>query len=186
MALAAAGVVVFLFTRSMAAREQRLETSIASIWYQKGERQLSSGEVGRAIDSFRNATTNDSENQTYVLALANALIAGNHDEEAQQALLRLRESDAENAEINLSLARLASKKGQVDDAVHYYRSALYGRWSGGQVDERRQQLRVELIRFLLDHKQRNLALSELLILETDLPETAVARTQAGQLFFRGR
>jgi tetratricopeptide (TPR) repeat protein len=183
IALAALAIGVFFFTRNMALRDQLLDARIATIWYEKGERQLSSNEVAKAIDSFRNATTNDPGKQAYALALANALIAGNHLSEAQQALLRLRESDPENAEINLSLARLSAKRDLIDDAVHYYRNALYGRWNGGQVDERRRQTRVELIRFLLDHKERTLALSELLILENNLPESAAWRIQVGKLFF---
>jgi tetratricopeptide (TPR) repeat protein len=116
--------------------------------------------------------------------LANALAAGNHNAEAQQTLLRLREADPEDADINSRLARLAAKRGEVDDAVHYYQNALYGRWAGTQVDERKLQLRVELIRFLLVHQQRNIALSELLILEADLPRSAVAHVETARLFLQ--
>ncbi len=123
-------------------------------------------------------------NRTYTLALANALAAGNHDAEAEQTLLRLRESDPEDAAINLQLARLVAKRGEVDDAVHYYQNALYGRWAGSQVDERILQLRLELIRFLLGHQKRNIALSELLILETELPQSAEAHVAAARLFLQ--
>ncbi len=155
---------------------------MAAIWYREGERQLGSGQVEKAIASFRKATTNVLGNRTYTLALANALAAGNHDAEAEQTLLRLRESDPEDAEINLQLARLAAKRGGVPDAVHYYQNALYGRWTGSRVDEREQQLRTELIRFLLGHQQRNMALSELLILEAELPPSATARVEAARFF----
>ena len=114
--------------------------------------------------------------------MANALAAGDHDAEAEQTLLRLRESDPENAGINLQLAQLAAKRGDVPDAVRYYQNALYGRWTGSQVDERERQLRIELIRFLLGHQQRTMALSELLILETELPPSGAARVEAARLF----
>lgn len=182
IALAVGGIGVFAFTRGMAAREQQMEARIAAIWYREGERQLSSGEVDRAIDSFRKATTNAAGSRTYALGLANALASGNHDAEARQILLRLRESDPEDAEINLDLARLASKGGEIPDAVRYYQNALYGRWTGSQGDEWKRQLRIELIRFLLDHHEPNMALSELLILESDLPESAAAHVQAAELF----
>lgn len=182
IALALGAVGVFVFTRSMAAKEQQVDARIAAIWYTEGGRQLSSGQVEKAIESFRNATTNALGDRTYMLALANALAAGNHDAEAEQTLLRLRESDAEDAEINLQLAQLAAKRGDVPDAVHYYQNALYGRWTGTQVDERERQLRTELIRFLLGHQQRNMALSELLILDTEVPPSAAAHVEAARLF----
>jgi predicted Zn-dependent protease len=161
-----------------------MERRIAAIWYSRGERELAAGQIEKAIDSLRRAAANARENRTYTLALANALAAGNHTAEAQQALLRLRESDPEDAEINLYLARLAAKRGEIPDAIRYYQNALYGRWTGSQVDDRRRQLRMELIRFLLDHRERNRALSELLILETDLPRSAAYRLQIAKLFLQ--
>jgi tetratricopeptide (TPR) repeat protein len=94
----------------------------------------------------------------------------------------LRESDPENAEINIYLARLASKQGETSDTVRYYQNALYGRWTGSQIDVRRRQLRIELIRFLLEHEEPKLASSELLILETELPDSASSWIEAAKLF----
>jgi tetratricopeptide (TPR) repeat protein len=173
---------VFVFTRRMATREQQMEARVAAVWYERGERLITSGKVEPAIQSLRRATADAGDNQKYLLALANALAAGNHDAEAQQLLLRLRESDPENAEINTYLARLEVKRGEVDDAVHYYQHALYGRWTGDRVDERRRQLRTELIGFLLQHQERDLASSQLLILEGDLPEAAPSRVEVAKLF----
>ena len=184
IALAVGAIGVFAFTKSMAAREQQMDARIAAISYEEGQRQFSSGQIEKAIDSFRKATTDALRDRTYALALANALAAGNHDAEAQQTLLRLREANPEDAEINSQLARLAAKRGEADDAVHYYQNALYGRWAGTQVDERKLQLRVELIRFLLAHQQRDTALSELLILDADLPRSAVAHVETARLFLQ--
>ena len=182
IALAVGAIGVFAFTKSMAAKEQQMDARIAAISYEEGQRQFSSGQIEKAIDSFRKATTDALRDRTYALALANALAAGNHDAEAQQTLLRLREGNPEDAEINSQLAKLAAKRGEVDDAVHYYQNALYGRWAGTQVDERKLQLRVELIRFLLVNQQRDVALSELLILDADLPRSAVAHVNTARLF----
>lgn len=184
IALAVGAIGVFAFTKSMAAKEQQMDARIAAISYEEGQRQFSSGQIEKAIDSFRKATTDALRERTYALALANALAAGNHDAEAQQTLLRLREANPEDAEINCQLARLAAKRGEVDDAVHYYQNALYGRWAGTQLDERKLQLRVELIRFLLVHQQRDIALSELLILDADLPRSAVAHVDTARLFLK--
>jgi predicted Zn-dependent protease len=182
VALSMCAIGVFAFTRSMARKEQQLEARIAAIWYSEGEHELAAGEIEKAIESLRTATANARDNRTYALALANALAAGNHTAEAQQALLRLRESDPENAEINLYLARLAAKRSDIHEALHYYQNALYGRWTGTQVDDRRRQLRIELIRFLLDHQERNRALSELLLLESDLPRSALYRVEIAKFF----
>jgi len=184
IALSVVAIGVFLFTKRMSIKEQHLDARIAAIWYQEGERQLASGQVAKAIESFRKATTGALGNPTYTLALANALAAGSHDSEAEQTLLRLRESDPEDAEINLQLARLAARRGDVENAVHYYRNALYGRWNERNADERKQQVRVELIRFLLGRQQRDLALSELLILESDLPQSAAAHVEVARLFLQ--
>ena len=184
IALAVGAMGVFAFTKRMAAKEQQMDARIAAISYEEGQRQFSSGQIEKAIDSFRKATTDALRDRTYALALANALATGNHDAEAQQTLLRLREANPEDAEINSQLARLAAKRGESDDAVHYYQNALYGRWDGTQVDERKLQLRVELIHFLLGHQQRDIALSELLILDTDLPRSEVAHVDTARLFLQ--
>lgn len=175
-------VAVFVFTRAMAAKEQRMEVRISRIWYEKGQQYLSSGNIEKAIQAFRKATAGTRFNQKYALVLAGALAAGNHDAEAQELLLRLRESDPDNSEINIYLARLTSKMGETSDTARYYQNALYGRWSGTQIDVRRRQLRVELIHFLLAHQQQNLASSELLILESELPDSAASWVEAAKFF----
>ncbi len=159
-----------------------MEAGIAGIWYERGEQYLGSGQIENAIQSFRKATAGARGSRQYALALAGALARGNHNTEAQQLLLRLREADPENAEINIYLARLAAKRDAIPDAVRYYQNALYGRWSGDGVDERRRDLRIELIRLLLAHQQHNLAVSELLILETELPSSAPSRVEIADLF----
>ncbi len=111
-ALVLCAVGLFLFTRTVAAKERQLNRRVAAIWYQEGQRQLSSGAVEQAVESYRNATAND-DNRTYVLALAEALAMSNHHAEAEQALLHLRESKPEDVEINLHLARLEAKGGML-------------------------------------------------------------------------
>ena len=177
-------VALFFFTKTIAVRVQRMEVHIAAFWYAQGEGLLSSGSTTPAIDAFRKAVAGDRENRKYAFALANALATGNHDQEAMQTIQRLREFDAENAEINLALARLAAKHNDLSEAIHYYENAIYGRWAGTQVDERRREVRIELIRLLIAHQQRDRALSELLILDGDLPQTAEAHDKTGALFLQ--
>ena len=182
MLLSLAAFGVFAFTKRMAMWEQQLEAGIAAVWYERGEQLITSGKTEPAIQALRRATADARENQKYMLALANALAAGNHDAEAQQLLLQLRETDPENAEINTYLARLAANQGKVDEAIHYYQNALYGQWTGPNADERRRELRTELIGFLLKHQQRDLASSELLILEARLPNDVASHMKLAKLF----
>ncbi|HEX3437865.1 MAG TPA: tetratricopeptide repeat protein [Pseudacidobacterium sp.] len=182
VALALTTSGVFVFTRTMAAREQQMEVRIARIWYEQGRGYMASGNIEKAIEAFRRSTAGTRYNRNYALALADALAVGNHNAEAQQLLLRLREADPENAEVNIYLARLASRQGEISDAVRYYQNALYGRWTDSRIDVRRRQLRIELIHFLLAHQERNLASSELLILETELPDLAPSWIEAAKLY----
>jgi tetratricopeptide (TPR) repeat protein len=182
--LVAIAVGLFLFTRSAALREHRMEIRLAGIWYNTGERQIGAGAIDEAIDSFRRAIANDRQNRKYAFALADALAAGNHDQEAEQTVLRLHELDPANAEINLDLARLAAKRGDFSEALHSYENAIYGHWTGTGIDERQREVRVELVRFLLANQQRDRALSELLILNSDLPEAATSHVEAGDLFLQ--
>lgn len=186
MLLVLGGIAIglFIFTRNLAARETRMELRMAAMWYAQGEDQMGSGSHAHAVESFRRAVANDRNNRKYAFALADALGADNHDAEAAQIVLRLRELDPEDAQINLVLARLASKQGDLPQAVHFYENAIYGRWTGTQVDDRRRNARVQLIQLLLAHHERDRALSELLILEGDLPPQAIAHVQAGELFLQ--
>ena len=180
-ALSMAAIAVFVFTRHMAAHEQQLNAKLAAVWYERGVEFLHAGETDKAIQSFRSATANLENNPKYTLALANALAAENHTQEARTLLLRLRETDPESPEINLSLARLAARQADVQEAVRYYENALYGRWPEDRREQRRQ-LRLELVRFLLAHQQEYLATSELFVLQNRTPDSPPAHIEIAKLF----
>jgi Flp pilus assembly protein TadD len=171
----------FIFTRRMATLEQHLEARIAAFWYERGTQYMQAGNTAQAIQAFRKATADLSDSEKYTLALSDALAAANHDAEALQLLLRLGESDPGNIDINTRLARLTAKHGNVQEAEHYYQSALYANWSAGQTDIRRK-LRVEFIRFLLANQQRDLAASELLVLQARAPDAPAAHIENAKFF----
>ncbi len=168
----------------VAAREGAIESHVAAVWYQDGLRKFSAGATERSIESFRKATAIERDNHKYVLALADALAAGNHNVEAEQALLRLRELDPTSAEINLHLGRLAAKSGNVQKAVLYYHSSLDGMWTGADVAEQRRNVRIELIHFLIGRHDENRALSELLVLDSELPDNSEAHVQTAKMFLQ--
>ena len=180
-ALSAGAVGVFIFTRHMAAHERQLSRKIAAVWFERGVEYMQAGETDKAVASFRSATANVENDPKYMLALANALAVENYNQQALRLLLRLRDSDPENPDVNLSLARLAAQQGEVQEAVRYYQSALYGRWPNDRLDQRRQ-VRLELVRFLLAHQQLYLATSELYVLENRTPDSVAAHIELARLF----
>ncbi|MGH9422311.1 MAG: tetratricopeptide repeat protein, partial [Thermoanaerobaculia bacterium] len=175
-------IPTYLFTRRAADLNRQRNSRIAAYWYRQGEHQLANRDPEAAIASLRHATTGDRSNSDYAFTLAKALSANGHDDEARLALQRLREASPDNPEINLELARLSVRERQIPQAIVYYRHALYGVWTGENVDERRRQIRIELIHFLLDRKDGSRALAELLALSADAPDTAEAHLQLAQLF----
>ena len=181
-------VPMLFFTRAMATRNRAMHARIATIWYQEGKESFQAGDFKAAIGFFRNATTYDHANEEYSLALARALAGENNAPEARPTLLKLRESSPENGEINLDLARLTAKMGDVPDAVRYYQNALYGVWPDKEkeLDQRRRAVRAELVELLLQHGESTSALSELLILSRDIPDTASEHVRIGQLFLKAQ
>jgi len=174
-------VAAFFVTRAIAANNRDMSLRDAAEWYQRGQRELDAGDADTAIDFFRRATVKSRNEKRYVLALARALASKRQDEAARKALLGLRESAPEDPDINLQLARLAADRQDVTEAIRYYHNALYAPWPTDQADARRRA-RLELIRVLLTHDQRNRAMSELVALSTDLPDEAARHVEVGQLF----
>src|SRR5262249_48764946 len=86
-----------------------------------------------------------------------------------------------NGEINLNLARLSAKEGKMPDAVRYYHNALFGTWQPDQMASQPAKVRTELVEFLLGRGYTSQALSELLILSADIPDTEEAHNEVGHL-----
>ncbi len=179
--LGAVAVIAFFITRTIAASNREMSVRDAAEWYERGEAQLASGDVGRAIDSFRRATVKHRGEKKYVLALARALARNRQDEAARGALLALRERAPEDPDVNLQLARLAAEQQDVNQALRYYHNTLYAPWAADQADARRR-VRLELVDFLLKNNQASRAVSELLALSTDLPDDAPIHVQVANRF----
>src|ERR1700688_221378 len=87
MLLIAIAVAAFFVTRAIAANNRDMNLRDAAEWYQRGLRQLDTGDAGSAIDSFRRATVKHRGETRYVLALARALASTRQYESARSALL---------------------------------------------------------------------------------------------------
>ena len=81
-----------------------------------------------AIEHYRDALLYSRTETSYQLGLANALFAAKEFPETEHRLVELRGVDPTAGIVNYRLAQLAHRKGQIDEAVAYYRTAVYGHW----------------------------------------------------------
>lgn len=182
--LSVLAVAVYLGTRALANNNRALKEKIAVTWFNEGERDLRQGYADDAVAAFRKAAVNDHRNRVYLLSLAKALEAAHRDSEGRELLLQVREGIPENPEINVELARISAREKNVPDALRYYHNALYGIWTGEDVDKQRQDIRRELIDFLVSQNAKEQALAETVALAAHLPSTLAAHLELGTLFSR--
>lgn len=171
-------------TRAFANVNREMKAKVAYSWYQQGSRLLDAGQGDEAVVAFRKAIVNDRDNRLYAQALARALEMAGRDKEAEGLLLQLRESAPEDPQVNVELGRIAVRQGNIQDAIRYYHNALYGIWSGEQIDLRRTDARRELINFLIAQHARDQALAEILALRAHLSNDPVSDFELGGLFMR--
>ncbi len=182
--LSVLAVVVYLGTRALERSNRRIREHVAAAWFQKGELYLQQGRPSDAVAAFRKSAVNDRTRRAYLLSLAKALEASNRDAEAHELLLQVRETIPENPGINVELARIAAREENLAEALRYYHNALYGVWTGDDVDPQRQAVRLELIEFLIAQNAKEQALAETVALAAHLPDTPAARLELGGLFLR--
>ncbi len=175
-------VPAYFLTRAVAAWNRQTDARIAGEWYRRGQAELRAGDTSAATESLRRASVRDRGNPKIALALAQVLAAGNRDGEARVALLRMNETSPNDPEVHLELARLSAKGGDVRDALLHYHEALNGLRAGPEAEGQSRRIRMELVRFLLDHREGRRALSELLVLAADAPSNADSHSELGRLF----
>lgn len=178
--LAGITVVAFLLTRGFATSNEELRRRDARTFYIQGQEALGLGHLNPAVTALQQAVTKDPDELTYRRALVRALIAAKQDEKARQLLLEMRDRQSEDPETNLELARLERSRDETA-ASRYYETAILGLWRPEQRDTQ-QQVRIEFVEFLLNRQERDRALSELLVLETSLPDDGPAQLAAGRMF----
>ncbi len=185
--LAAAAVVLFGATRSLAEWSEATAAATAAAWFERGQAQVAAGQLDEGIVALRRAVARERLDADYVLALVRALSDESQGEdaraEARRLLLQLRDREPDRPEINFRLARLAAEAGDVDEATRYYNHAIYGLEPDNPEYDRRR-IRVELATLLLDRAERDRALGELFALTADVPDTAADRLELGRLFMR--
>ena len=177
LCLGALFVIVGFVTRKFRENEQRM----AREWYERGVTEMKAGNAEAALDPLRTALVYSRENPEYELTLAQALVAGQHYSEAQTYLLTLWDQQPGGSTVNLELARLAARGGNVADAIRYYEASIYGVWESNG-EENRRAARLELIDYLAAHGREAEALAETIAFSANLPPDPSLYTRAGNLF----
>lgn len=182
-ALVAIAVAAFWGTRALAQSNAALRRSQAAQWFAVGQEALRAGRSTAAVEALRRSAARDPARTRYRLALAEALATSHLDDEARRELLALRDAQPEDAETNLQLARVEARRGSPDAARRFYEGAIAGLWRPEQAEARRAT-RIELVEFLLAGDARARALSELLVLDANLPDEPALQVRVGDLFLR--
>jgi tetratricopeptide (TPR) repeat protein len=176
-------VVFFSAVTGLSRVYHRQQEALGERWFRRGNADLRSGRLDRAVTAFHTALLFSRDNYTYQLSLAEALAAWNRKDEAYAYLLSLWEREPENGTVNLELARIFASKGDANQAIRYYHNAIYALWPD-HPEEHRRSSRFELIEFLLRKKEIAQAQSELIALTVDLPDDAALHDRVGDLFMQ--
>ncbi len=154
-------------------------------WYNRGNTDLTAGQWQRAVTDFHTALLFSRDNYSYELGLAEALAAqgGARKDQAYVYLLDLWQRQPENGTVNLELARISAAKGEQEQALRYYHSAIYAVW-GSDSDAQRRAVRFELVEYLLHDNALTLAEAELIAMSGDLPPNVALHVRVGDLFIR--
>jgi tetratricopeptide (TPR) repeat protein len=149
------------------------QVELANRWLERGEQALRDGKPQAAIDALSSALAFAPSDRNTEIKLAEALASAGRIQEATVYFNALLESQQGSGLINLQLARLAARQGNVSQAMEDYQRAIYGNWEGdGYV--RRRDVRFELIDYLIAHQLLDRARSELLVAAGNAPEDDIS------------
>ncbi len=174
--LIAAFALTGILVRGFKSREQLL----AQRWFNRGDRDLTRGASLRAVDEIQTALAYSKDNDAYRLKLALALMQAGRLDEARVHLTNLWEQRPGDATVNLQLARVMAREGDLQNAIRYYHGAIYGVWDTDPLKER-EATRFELAKYLLSKNQTTVAQSELIALASELPADPGQQVPLGNL-----
>lgn len=179
--LAAVGVALFLGTKVLADDNAALRRRDAAAWLGRGQSALDAGRVDEALSALERAARVARDDREIARAFASALRAAGADQRAAEVLEALRVRQPDDPDVNVELARLEARRGDLTRATRYYQDALDGLWTPAAVDQARA-IREEFINLLLAAGQRGRALSQVLVLAADLPAEPAWQSKVGRLF----
>ena len=177
-------VLSFVITAALARTYHAREEGLVSEWFQKGNTDLANGKPAQAIEDFRNALSYGPENPRVQLRLAESLLADGRLTEAHSYLVNLWDRAPGSGEVNLDLAHVSMQTEDMDQAIRYFRGAIFGSWEKEPALQRRK-VRLELCELLLSHRRTDDARAEIAGLAADTPaENGALREENGRLFLR--
>lgn len=184
--LAVTLLLIFLgvaFTQYFVSLHRATEYSLANRWFLRGAQAMQANLPDVAANDYRTALSYYPDNREYRLRLAEALLAANRLNEARAHLLSLWDEEPSSGEVNLALARLYSRRGNLNNATRYYNNAINGVW---QDDPRKERVaaRFELSNYLMQQQQITQAQSELMALLADDPRQTSDQLRLGQLLLQ--
>lgn len=180
-AILALAVVLWLVSHGVTQAYAHREDHLARTWYAAGDAALRQGRINESISDLRTALAYAHDDTKVRLRLAEALAVAGQTRQAQAYLLALWEEAPADGTFNLQLARLAVRYGNVADAQRYYHGAIYGFWNDDPLT-RRRNVRLELVRFLLDRHAMQQAQGELIALSADMPANPQWQMEVGDMF----
>lgn len=161
-------VIIFLLTLLLYRSFRNHQQELGLRWKARGEAALRGGNPIQAIDALRSALAYVPTRETEI-ELATALAEAGKTVEATAYFNTLLESAPGDGNINLQLARLAARQGNERLAIQRYQAALDGTWEGNGYD-RRREVRLELVQYLLSRKEYGPARTQLLIAASNAPD----------------
>ena len=176
-------VVFFAFTFSVNRLYVQRRQHLSSHWFEKGQNSLNADRPDEAIGELRTALVYSHDNSRYRFTLAEALVASNRLAEARSYFLNLLDDQPGSGPVNLQLARLAERENEPNNAIRYFNGAIYGAWEDDPV-LKRQQVRQELINFLIAKDFKTQARGELLTYTAEMPKNGNSQLWVAQAFSR--
>ncbi len=176
-------LISLVFTQYFVALHKSTETSLANRWFVRGGEAMQANLPDVAAQDYRTALSYDPENQEYRLRLAQALLAANRFNEARAHLTSLWEQAPSDGEVNLTLARLYAKRGDLKDATRYYSNAINGIWQDDPRN-RRVAIRFELSEYLMKQHKTTQAQSELMALLAEGPREVADQLRLGEMLLQ--
>jgi tetratricopeptide (TPR) repeat protein len=159
---------------------------LADEWYARGQTDFQSANHKNAVDDFRNALAYSPDNPRFQFQLAKALSAAGREDEANAYLQTLLSEVPGSGEINLELARIAVRQGQMSEAMRYFQGAIYGEWASDPI-EKRWQVRKEFCEYLIQQGAVQQTEGELIALVDNTPPNDEERLkEVGGLLLRAQ
>ncbi len=176
-------VIFFAFTQAYSKAYDGRRDALGHQWCQRGDAQMADHNPKAAAESYRTALLYLPQNWDCRLHLAQALMSAGEARQAHEYFLSLWQSQPQNGVVNLELARLSARSGDVTDAERYYNDAIFGDWSGAS-DTLRLDSMFELIDFYLHRKDVRRAESQLITLAGNLPDSPAQQIHIADLFLQ--